>query len=74
MLDLAAFRSGEFSVPYASKDELPHCCFTCVYLQVDETTVCFCASFYYYCAYGWPDILTNSVPPCLSASQLDTSK
>jgi hypothetical protein len=65
MFDAAAFRAGEFSVPYASKEELPPCCFDCVYLHVEETTVCFCESFYYVCASSWPDKLTHTVPPCL---------
>ncbi|MDD2903425.1 MAG: hypothetical protein PHU44_13430 [Syntrophales bacterium] len=68
MPDLAAFRAGEFSLPYASKDELPPECFTCVYLLIEEGTVCFCESFYYYCAYSWPDKLTRTVPPCLQDS------
>ena len=65
MFDSVAFRAGQFGVPYGSKDELPPCCFDCVYLLVEEFTVCFCESFYYYCAYSWPDKLTHSIPPCL---------
>ena len=65
MFDLARFRSGEFSVPFTSQEDLPPCCLTCVYLLAEETTVCFCASFYYFCGYNWPDKLTQVEPPCL---------
>jgi hypothetical protein len=65
MFDLAEFRAGGFSVPYSSQDELPPCCFACEYLLVEETTVCFCASFYYFCGFNWPDKLTQSLPLCL---------
>ena len=68
IFSLEEFRAGAFSVPYASKDDIHPECFACVYLQVDEATVCFCESYYYFCAYNWPDKLTHSVPPCLEDS------
>ena len=74
MVDLAAFRAGEFRVPYASKDELPPECLACDYLRVEEGTVCFCESFYYLCAYNWPDKLTRALPPCLQDSQIPGQK
>ena len=40
------------------------------YLIYEEFTVCFVEDpFYYYCAYNWPDKLTDQVPPCLDQSQ-----
>ena len=66
--DLAAFRAGECGLPYASKDELPPECFTCANLLLEEGTVCFCETFYYYCAYSWPDKQTLALPPCLEDS------
>lgn len=63
--DLAEFRAGMYSVPSSSADELPPSCFNCIYLVSDEATVCFCDSFYYFCAYSWPDKLTDTQPPCL---------
>ncbi|OGP69384.1 MAG: hypothetical protein A2Z73_06940 [Deltaproteobacteria bacterium RBG_13_60_28] len=68
MVDPAEFRAGSFSIPYSSQDELPPCCFACVYLLSEESMVCYCASFYYFCAYSWPDKLTHTVPPCLQES------
>lgn len=68
MFDPAEFRAGQYSVPYSSKDDLPPYCFTCVYLRQDEATVCFCESFFYFCAYSWPDKLNLTIPPCLQES------
>lgn len=66
MFALPEFRAGQYRVPGSSGDELPECCFSCVYLLTDEATVCHCESFYYFCAYNWPDKLTHTVPPRLS--------
>jgi hypothetical protein len=63
--DLEGFRTARFSVPGSSRDELPPCCSNCIYLAVDEATVCFCDASYYFCAYGWPDKLTDIAVPCL---------
>ncbi len=68
MFVLEEFRAGKFSWPLSRVDELPECCGRCVYLQADEATVCFCESYYYFCAYSWPDKLTEVEPPCLEAS------
>jgi hypothetical protein len=66
MVNLDEFRTGQFRVPFACADELPPCCFRCLYLLHEESLVCFCdAPFYYFCAYSWPDRLTQTVPPCL---------
>ncbi len=65
MFDPAEFRSGVYSLPCSSWDELPACCVNCVYLLHDEATACLCDSFYYFCAYSWPDKLTQTLPPCL---------
>ncbi len=65
MINPSEFRSGLFSIPCSSGDDLPECCFTCVYLLQDEATVCFCDASYYFCAYSWPDKLTHVVPSCL---------
>jgi hypothetical protein len=66
MINLHEFRAGQYSVPFSCGDELPECCFACVYLLYDETDACLCGSqFNYFCGYSWPDKLTNTVPPCL---------
>jgi hypothetical protein len=66
MINLHEFRAGQYSVPLCCGDELPECCFACVYLLADETEGCFCdAKSYYFCGYAWPDKLTRTVPPCL---------
>lgn len=64
MINLHEFRSGQYSVPFSCGDELPECCFTCVYLLYDDTGACLCGSrFSYFCGYAWPDKLTHTVPP-----------
>jgi hypothetical protein len=65
MINLPEFRAGLFSLPRSCGDELPGCCDSCVYLLQDEATVCFCDATYYFCAYSWPDKLTQTIPPCL---------
>lgn len=70
MIDLIDFRRGQPGVPFACADELPACCFDCIYLQYEESLVCFGdAPFYYYCRYKWPDKLQQAVSPCLQKSQ-----
>lgn len=67
MFDLAEFRAGYYGVPFSQADELPACCFACIYLLAEESAVCFCdAPFYYYCGSSWPDKLTQTAPPCLT--------
>jgi hypothetical protein len=65
MLHLNEFRAGQCSVPLSCGDELPECCFVCVYLLCDGTKACLCDSQFYFCGYSWPDKLTQTVPPCL---------
>ena len=65
MINLDEFRAGQYSVPFSCGDELPECCFACVYLLAHETDACLCDSQLYFCAYSWPDKLTQTVPPCL---------
>ena len=66
MINLHEFRTGQYSVHFSCGDELPECCFACVYLLYDETDACLCDSrFAYFCGYSWPDKLTHTVPPCL---------
>jgi hypothetical protein len=66
MINLHEFRAGQLSVSSCCGDEVPECCFTCVYLLSRETDACLCASqFYYFCGYAWPDKLTHTEPPCL---------
>ena len=70
MFNLDEFRTGQYGVPFGCADGLPDCCYRCVYLIHEESAVCFCdAPFYYYCAYSWPDKLTQDVPPCLKEIQ-----
>ena len=63
MINLHEFRAGQYSVPFSCGDELPECCFACVYLLSDETDACLCDSRFYFCAYSWPDKLTQTVSP-----------
>jgi hypothetical protein len=66
MFKLDEFRAGLYGLPFSCADELPRSCERFVYLIWEESTVCYCdAPFYYYCAYSWPDKLTETVPPCL---------
>ena len=65
MINLHEFRAGQYSVPFSCGDELPECCFACVYLLSHETDACLCDSRFYFCGYSWPDKLTQTVPPCL---------
>ena len=65
MINLDEFRAGLYSVPLSCGDELPESCFACVYLLSQETDACLCDSGFYFCAYSWPDKLTQTVPPCL---------
>ncbi len=63
MINLHEFRAGQYSVPFSCGDELPECCFTCVYLLYDDTGACLCGSrFNYFCGYAWPDKLTHDRP------------
>ncbi len=63
--DLTGFRTGQFSLPGSSRDELPSCCDSCIYLALDEAFVCFCDASSYFCTYSWPDRLTDTPAPCL---------
>ncbi len=66
MINLHEFRAGQYSVPFCCGDELPECCFACVYLLSTESEGCLCDSgFNYFCGYSWPDKLTDTIPPCL---------
>jgi hypothetical protein len=65
MINLHEFRAGQYSVPFSCGDEIPECCFACVYLLYDDTDACLCESQLYFCGYAWPDKLTHTVPPCL---------
>jgi len=62
---LAEFLAGGYSLPAADADELPECCFRCIYLQAKGFSVALSDTSYYFCAYFWPDKLTHTVPPCL---------
>jgi hypothetical protein len=65
MDNLDEFRAGGFSLPGGDGDELPDCCFRCVYLQTKGFSVALSDTVYFFCAYSWPDKLTETVPPCL---------
>ncbi len=67
MMTIEEFRTGSHSIPFSCAHEVFPCCWNCVYLLHEESTVCFCdAPFYYYCGYNWPDKLNTTIPPCLS--------
>lgn len=60
------FRMGDISIPGTDADDLPDYCFRCVYLLTKEFSVSYADGlFYYFCAYNWPDKITDTVPPCL---------
>jgi hypothetical protein len=65
VVNLDEFRAGSYSLPGSDGDDLPDCCFRCVYLQVKGFSVFLSDTFYYFCAYNWPGRLTQTVPPCL---------
>ena len=67
MIQADDFRLGDLSIPSTDADDLPVCCFRCVYLLHKEFSVNVGDGlFYYFCAYNWPDKLTDAVPPCLT--------
>ncbi len=63
---LEDFRAGRQALWFSDGEELPAYCWECVYLLSGEGEgrMCDCAQFYF-CAYSWPDKLTDIVPPCL---------
>jgi hypothetical protein len=65
MVTLEEFRTGQYSIPAEDADDVPSCCFTCVYLMHKEFSVGCRDNFYYFCAYYWPDKLTQTKPCCL---------
>ncbi len=70
MFILAEFRAGQYSLPFSCAEVLPACCFACVYLLASEHDACLCSdACNYFCAYSWPDKLTDTVPPCLQDRQ-----
>ena len=68
MFNLDDFRAGQYGMSSSCGDELPAVCFSCVYLCHSESAGCWCDSFYYFCAYTWPDKLTQTEPPCLGSA------
>ncbi len=66
MINVAEFRTGALSIPGTDGEDIPACCFRCVYLLTKEFSVNPNDDlFYYFCAYNWPDKITDTVPPCL---------
>ena len=66
MITLEEFLTGQLSLPATEADDLPSCCFTCVYLSYKE----FSANpgdglFYYYCCYSLSEGTNPTVPVCL---------
>jgi hypothetical protein len=68
MFKIDEFRAGLYGLSFTEAEELPGVCFTCVYLCHQESggSLC-CSPMFYFCAYSWPDKLTQTVPPCLEA-------
>jgi len=62
MIKLEEFRAGCVGLASCCGDELPECCFRCVYLIYQEAA---CSLPYYSCGYSLPDRLTQSQPMCL---------
>ncbi len=67
MFRLEEFRAGQYGLPFSCRDELPDCCWACIYLLYDEgDRACFCDKpSFYYCGYTWPDKITQTIPVCL---------
>ena len=63
MINLHEFRAGLYSVPFSCGDELPECCFACVYLLSDATDACLCDSQFYFCGYRQADPDRPALPP-----------
>ncbi len=66
MVNLEIFRTGQVSIPAPDADDVPSCCFDCVYLQHKDFSVSSGGDlFYYYCSFCLPDKLTQTPPRCL---------
>lgn len=63
MLSLAEFRTGLVSLPLTEADEVPACCFTCLYLQSKEFSTSEGAA-YLYCSYNNASWNSPADPPC----------
>ena len=65
MITLEEFLTGQLSLPATEADDLPSCCFTCVYLSYKE----FSANpgdglFYYFCSYNLAERINETQPAC----------
>jgi hypothetical protein len=69
MITLDEFRTGQLSVPGMDADDVPACCFSCLYLSHKEFSTGADDAFYYFCAYSWPDRISTTAPPCLGGSK-----
>ena len=59
---------GDISLPADDADDLPECCWRCVYLLHKEFSVSYVdGQVFLFCAYSWPDKLTDITPPCLTS-------
>lgn len=67
MSTIAEFRTGQCSIPVTDLDDIPACCFRCVFLLYKEFSVGD-GLYYYYCGYHLQDNLTQNAPACAPAS------
>jgi hypothetical protein len=71
MFSLEEFRTGRQALWFTDAQELPACCWSCVYLLYGDGDGCLCdCAQFYFCGYTWPDKLTDVVPPCLAEQPL----
>ncbi|MCL6620754.1 MAG: hypothetical protein K6T55_01520 [Syntrophobacterales bacterium] len=60
------FRHLSVSLPGVDQDEVPEVCCTCPYLASKWFSSGSEDQVYLFCAYAWPDRLTDTPPPCLA--------
>ncbi len=60
------FRRLGVSLPEVDLDEVPEICFACPYLAGKWFSGGSANQAYLFCAYTWPDRLTEALPPCLA--------
>ncbi|MEJ5328661.1 MAG: hypothetical protein WHT07_00725 [Desulfobaccales bacterium] len=60
------FRRLSVSLSEVDLDEVPELCFACPYLASKWFSSGSADQAYFFCAYTWPDRLSDALPPCLA--------